>query len=81
MRLADRQHVNQFIRTGVPEPRPTKDYADPEGISMMCSHCRRVIRRREPLIWDWVPELLMSGTMLARFGLCEFCAAYHYHVR
>lgn len=63
------------------EPKPVEDYAGSDGIAVMCSHCRRVRRVDQPAIWDWVPELLMSGQVLATFDLCDFCTAYHYHVR
>jgi hypothetical protein len=59
-------------------PKPAADYADQDGIVTMCASCRRVLRVRPPAGWDWVPELLLSGQVLSRFGLCEFCAAYHY---
>jgi hypothetical protein len=62
-------------------PKPVQDYASSDGIVTMCSHCRRVQRLREPATWDWVPELLFSGEVLATFGLCGFCTAYHYHLR
>lgn len=65
----------------LPEPHEMDDYADLGGVAIMCSHCRRVRRRRDPLTWDWVPELLIAGKMLVSFGLCEFCTAYHYHFR
>jgi hypothetical protein len=60
-------------------PKPIEDYTDNNGIAIMCSNCRRVRRLRPPAGWDWVPELLIGGEILVTFGLCNFCAVYHYH--
>lgn len=65
----------------MPEPRAVSDYADADGVVTMCSHCRRVRRGRDPRIRDWVPELLIASKLLVTFDLCQFCTAYHYHVR
>jgi hypothetical protein len=66
---------------GLSAPIAVSDYADSEGTVIMCSHCRRVRRRSEPRAWDWLPELLIGSRLLVTFDLCEFCTAYHYHVR
>jgi hypothetical protein len=62
-------------------PKSIEDYANRDGIVTICSHCRRAQHVRQRDVWDWVPELLMSGQALASFGLCDFCTAYHYHLR
>ena len=64
------------------EPRRNfDDYAGNDGIATMCSNCRRVKRVIPPGPWDWIPELVWSGRVLTTFGLCDFCTAYHYHLR
>jgi hypothetical protein len=76
--------INTLVREAPLETaasRPVEDYADADGIVTMCSNCRRLKRIGQPATWDWVPELLFSGEVLATFGLCEFCTAYHYHLR
>lgn len=66
---------------GVEPPKDLHDYAGADGIAMMCSNCRRVKRLSPPGVWEWIPELLWNGQFLTTFDLCEFCTAYHYHVR
>jgi hypothetical protein len=66
---------------GVEPPKNLEDYAGADGIALMCSNCRRVKRLSRPAAWEWIPELLWSGQVLTTFDLCDFCTAYHYHVR
>ncbi len=66
---------------GVESPKNLADYAGADGIAIMCSNCRRVKRVSPPGAWEWIPELLWSGQILTTFDLCDFCAAYHYHIR
>lgn len=61
--------------------RKLDDYAGNDGIATMCSNCRRTKSLSGPGTWDWIPELLWEGRVLTTFDLCDFCTAYHYHLR
>jgi hypothetical protein len=73
--------VNTLIRETPAAAEPhgnVMDYVERDGIVTMCSHCRRV-KNLQSGSWDWVPELLLRGNVLATYSLCDFCAAYHRH--
>jgi hypothetical protein len=65
----------------VEPPKHLEDYAGKDGRAIMCSNCRRVKRLSPPGPWEWIPELLWHGRFSITSDLCEFCMAYHYHVR
>jgi hypothetical protein len=66
---------------GIEAPQNLADYAGADGIAVMCSNCRRARRLSPPGAWEWIPELLWSGQVVTTFDLCDFCTAYHYHLR
>jgi hypothetical protein len=71
--------INTLIRATPADAEPhgnVLDYSAMDGVVTMCSHCRRV-RNLHTGDWDWMPELLLRGNVLATYGLCDFCAAYH----
>lgn len=53
-------------------------YRTPEGLVVMCAHCRRTRRVAEPAKWDWVPAHLNNRSFTVSHGLCEICYAYLY---
>jgi hypothetical protein len=72
--------INTLLRQVSLDAQPrgnVEDYAAMDGIITMCSHCRRVKNLRKSGAWDWIPQLLIRGRVLATFGPCDFCAAYH----
>ena len=52
-------------------------YAGPDGIVVMCCHCRRTRRAQDPHAWDWVPAYLERRARVSH-GLCGVCRAYFY---
>lgn len=52
-------------------------YAGPGGLVVMCCHCRRTRRARDPQAWDWVPAYLERRASVSH-GLCAVCFAYFY---
>ncbi len=54
------------------------DYLNDSGFIKMCAHCRRSMRGRPPLRWDWVPTALIQKQYPVRHELCSICFAYHY---
>lgn len=52
-------------------------YAGPDGIIVMCCHCRRTRRAQDANAWDWVPAYLQRRSHVSH-GLCGVCYAYFY---
>jgi PAS domain-containing protein len=52
-------------------------YTGPGGLIVMCCHCRRTRRARDPQTWDWVPAYLQRTARVSH-GLCGVCFAYFY---
>ncbi len=55
-------------------------YLNPQGLIVMCAHCRKTRRVAEPGTWDWVREYLnpTSPPRKISHGLCGTCFAYFY---
>lgn len=55
-------------------------YLNPQGLIIMCAHCRKTMRVAEPAIWDWVPQHLDPTAPRGNIshGLCDPCLAYFY---
>jgi len=55
-------------------------YMSPQGLIVMCAHCRKTRRVAEPEVWDWVPEYLNPDAPRKNIshGLCTSCFAYFY---
>ncbi len=53
-------------------------YVDDSGILKMCCHCRRVCQRRDPRLWDWVPELVAAPPEQISHCLCAVCLHVFY---
>ena len=53
-------------------------YASPNGIIIMCAHCRRTKRQHASDTWDWVPRFLRLSGRNVSPGLCPRCVAYLY---
>ncbi len=53
-------------------------YAGPDGIIVMCCHCRRTRRVHDAEVWDWVPAYLRPEQAKVSHGLCPVCYAYFY---
>ena len=64
-----------FRSAHVPDDRR---YAGPDGIIVMCCHCRRTRRAQDPEVWDWVPAYVGLQQGKVSHGLCPVCYAYFY---
>lgn len=53
-------------------------YADGDGITTMCCHCRKTKRVNQSAIWDWVPAHVEDPPVLISHGLCSICMRLHY---
>jgi hypothetical protein len=63
--------------------RPVRDpveseYAQPNGLIVQCSHCRRVQRADRELQWDWIPAWVHEPPANTSGGLCRPCYGLHY---
>jgi hypothetical protein len=67
------------VPLAIEPPKHLDDYAGADGVARMCSNCRRI--KCLLGVWEWIPEFLSNEQLLTTFDLCEFCIAYHYHVR
>ena len=60
----------------------TSVYIGPEGIVVMCAHCRRCRRPSSSAsaatVWDWVPAYVATPPAAISHGLCPTCFAHHY---
>lgn len=52
-------------------------YAGPDGIIVMCCHCRRTRQAQDANAWDWVPAYVERRSRISH-GLCPVCFAYFY---
>ncbi len=50
----------------------------PNGLIVMCCHCRRTRRLSEPAVWDWVPDYVAQPPTPVSTGICSACFAYFY---
>lgn len=53
-------------------------YRRPDGIVVMCSHCRRTRRAGIAEHWDWVADFVREPPHQTSHGLCPPCFEYYY---
>ena len=59
----------------------SKLYVKPNGLVMMCAHCRCSQRVDLPDQWDFVPDYLRlkgQASLIVSHGFCPVCYAYFY---
>lgn len=74
-RLVQRSHEPGVTGPGGPDPAP---YVDENGLLQQCVHCRRVRRRGDGEVWDWVPAWVEHVPDHASGSLCPQCLATRY---
>jgi hypothetical protein len=53
-------------------------YVDEDGLMTQCIHCRRMRRRGDEELWDWVPAWVTRVPDNASGGLCPACVKRWY---
>jgi hypothetical protein len=56
-------------------------YTQLSGIIAQCSNCRRVQRRFQRNVWDWVPQWVAHVPEKTSYTFCDFCFQYYYESR
>lgn len=56
----------------------TTNYVNPDGLIVMCVHCRCSKRTALPERWDFVPANLKSEVRNITHSLCPICKSYFY---
>ncbi len=59
-------------------PPDDERFRGPNGLLVMCCHCRRTRRVAEPTVWDWVPDYVARPPERVSAGICSACYLYFY---